>query len=230
MWTASTFYYLGFACYGLAGIYIIIIGMPNVIRLITKQSKAKGATGQEAVINDLVEKADNYESAPGHARRVAATAKMLAVKYGLLEDEINKLEIAALLHDIGQVGNYPFINQAETLTAEQMAELWEHPVLAEQILNQSLGDIGWSGRLIRWHHEAWDGTGYPDRLCNENIPLSARILAIADAYDAMIHDRPYKKARSREEAVNELQSMAGTMFDPQVVQVMIELLKTKEVN
>ena len=162
-----------------------------------------------------------------HIVPVVEYAKKLA-KILKVDEEI--VELAALLHDIGQVGNYPFINQAETLTAEQMAELWEHPVLAEQILNQSLGDIGWSGRLIRWHHEAWDGTGYPDRLCNENIPLSARILAIADAYDAMIHDRPYKKARSREEAVNELQSMAGTMFDPQVVQVMIELLKTKEVN
>lgn len=229
MWATTNFYYLAFACYGLAGIYIVIIGVPALMRIITKQPKTKTATGQEALINELVAKSDNYESAPGHARRVAEIAKKLAIKYGLLEDEINKLEIAALLHDIGQVGNYSFINQAGALSAEEMAELWEHPVLAEQILNQNLGDIGWAGRLIRWHHEAWDGTGYPDRLCNEHIPLSARILTVADAYDAMTHDRPYRKALSQEETVKELQLLAGTKFDPQVVQVVqvvIELVKT----
>ena len=224
MLSSSTFYYLALACYGLAGVYLILVTIPALLKLFSSKPK-EGE--QDSLINELMEKGDIYEDAPGHAKRVSDISKLIAARYGLADEEIYKLQVASLLHDVGQVNNYPFLNKPEKLDFTEKTELWEHPLLSEKIVNENFTEVGWAGTIIRWHHEAWDGTGYPDRLSNESIPLPSRILHVADAYDSMIHDRPYRNALSEDQAIEELKLMSGTMFDPQVVQVLADLLKNQ---
>ena len=161
----------------------------------------------------------------GHSARVMEYSLQIAQKLGLPEEEIKSLKYAAILHDIGKIGVRGYIlNNPNGLTIEEYEEVKKHPAIGENII-QPIELLQPIRPLIRHHHEWYNGKGYPDGLSGENIPLGARILTVADAYDAMRSDRPYRKALSEEKAIQELKHGSGRQFDPQIVEVFLEILK-----
>ncbi|HEV7699808.1 MAG TPA: HD domain-containing phosphohydrolase [Pyrinomonadaceae bacterium] len=155
--------------------------------------------------------------AAGQASRVAWVADALAEKFNLAPRDRQFLEQAALLHDIGEVTmNREYLRSARTLTATERLDLERHPVIGEQDIAKL--DLPKSVQLIvRWHHEWWNGTGYPDGLEGEQIPLAARILRVADTYCSLTADRPWRQAMTDEAARRELTEWAGIEFDPAIV-------------
>jgi diguanylate cyclase (GGDEF)-like protein/putative nucleotidyltransferase with HDIG domain len=153
------------------------------------------------------------EATQDHSRNVARYAAMLAREIGLDERTVLHLEYAGLLHDVGKIGmSDTLLRKPGPLTATERDTMESHVVLAEEILRStSMHDIlPW----VRHHHERWDGGGYPDHLAGEQIPLGARIIALANAYDAMRSDRPYRVGLSRSAALQEIDLGLGTAFDP----------------
>jgi putative nucleotidyltransferase with HDIG domain len=160
----------------------------------------------------------------GHSLRVADYAMKLGEKVGLKRDTLEKLKLAAILHDIGKIGTYEAIlDKPGDLTSEEVELIHRHPSQGAEILMplKSLRDII---PIMKHHHERYDGSGYPDGLAGDDIPLEARILAIADVYDAITADRPYRNAMTREAAIEELRKGAGTKFDPTMVRMFIDIL------
>jgi putative nucleotidyltransferase with HDIG domain len=160
----------------------------------------------------------------GHSRRVTRYSELIARGMGLDESEVEKLRNAAILHDIGKIGlRLEALNKPHPLSEEERRMFETHPQKGCKILApiQFFEELT---PIIYHHHEHYDGTGYPEGKGAEQIPLGARILAVADAYDAMTSDRPYRKAMSLEEAVQELRTHAGKQFDPQVVGVFVSIL------
>ncbi|MGC7879410.1 PAS domain S-box protein [Desulforudis sp. 1031] len=161
----------------------------------------------------------------GHAERLQALVVALGKAVGVPKNRLKDLRLLAQFHDIGKVGIPDgILFKPGPLTAEETAEIRRHSEIGYRIA-QSMPDLVLIADWILKHHEWWNGEGYPLGLKGEEIPLECRILAIADAYDAMTSDRPYRKAMSREEALAELRRMAGTQFDPQLVEKFAELLK-----
>lgn len=161
----------------------------------------------------------------GHSARVVEYTVLIAQKLDLPEEEKELLKYAAMLHDIGKIGVKGIVlNNPNSLTGEEYDEIKKHPLVGEGIIEpiELLQPIR---PLIRHHHEWYNGKGYPDGLSGENIPLGARILAVADTYDAMKSDRPYRKALTEETAILELKGGSGTQFEPKLVEVFLEILK-----
>lgn len=157
----------------------------------------------------------------GHSVHVAMYVTYIARAIGLDDELTKKLELAGLLHDIGKLGPYlKLLEKPEKLMPEEQQLVEEHPSKAVEILAtwKWFEDILPS---IRHHHEHWDGTGYPDKLKGDRIPLGARILAVADAYEAMTSDRPYRKALSHTQVMAELIRNKGIQFDPRIVNAFV---------
>lgn len=153
----------------------------------------------------------------GHSARVGLLAVALAAAMGLPPDRIARIERAALLHDVGKIGvDDAILMKTEPLDAAERAAVSAHPVIGAQMLRgiESLAPLVPG---VLHHHERYDGAGYPRGLAGTDIPLDARIIVVADAYDAMRSDRPYRAARSPLAALHELQRCRGTHFDPAVV-------------
>jgi HD-GYP domain-containing protein (c-di-GMP phosphodiesterase class II) len=149
----------------------------------------------------------------GHARRVAFYAERVAERLGLASDERESLRVAAFLHDLGKVGvPTELLLRPGALAPDERRIVEQHPVIGSRLL-ASLDAPGDIALALRHHHEWWNGRGYPDGICAERIPLAARIIAVADAFDAMTSDRPYRRALAREAAVAELRRYAGIQFD-----------------
>jgi HD-GYP domain-containing protein (c-di-GMP phosphodiesterase class II) len=151
-----------------------------------------------------------------HADRVAVLASEVGARLGLSREELDLLRVAGSLHDIGKLGlPHALFTKPGALDAGERRVVARHPELsagaAEALGLDAIAD--W----IRYHHERWDGAGYPSGLAGSRIPLPARILAVVDAYDAMTSDRPYRLAMATEEALAELDRTAGSQFDPAVV-------------
>lgn len=160
----------------------------------------------------------------GHSLRVADYAMKLGSRVGLKKDTLEKLQLAAILHDIGKIGTYEAIlDKPGDLTSEEVELIHKHPSQGAEILMplKSLRDII---PIMKHHHERYDGSGYPDGLAGDDIPLEARILAVADVYDAITADRPYRIAMTRETAIDELKSGAGAKFDPTLVRLFVDIL------
>jgi len=148
----------------------------------------------------------------------------MAARLGLDEDEATALELATRLHDIGKVGvPGAILRKKEKLTADELAVVQRHPEFGHEIL-QEARQMQELISAILYHHERWDGEGYPEKLKGEEIPLMARVVAIMDAYRAMRCDRPYRRSLTVEQAVAELRAGAGTQFDPQLVDLFAEIL------
>lgn len=162
-----------------------------------------------------------------HSERVADYAVSIGEALGMSPKEISILQYAGLLHDIGKI-EIPrsVLNKTEPLTNEEYQLIRLHPVNSAHIL-EPLDSMGPLIDYVRHHHERLDGKGYPDGLTSSNISLGARILCVADAFDAMLSERPYKKSLSIDEAFEELQRCAGTQFDPNIVYTLITVMKHK---
>jgi putative two-component system response regulator len=173
-----------------------------------------------------LEAKDKYTS--GHSQRVADIAVEIAQKLDMPPKEVEQLRFASLVHDIGKIGiKESVINKKEGLTDDEYAYISTHSVIGENILTPVIEDEEIL-KMVRHHHERYDGRGYPDGLSAEQIPLGARILTVADMFDAMTSDRPYRKSVSPEMAINELRKHTATQFDPQVVDAFIGIMSEKD--
>ncbi len=167
---------------------------------------------------------DEFEGyAHPHASRVARLADALAAAFRLSRADRSALVFAALLHDLGEMAmKRDYIKSAGPLTQAERLDLQRHPIIGEQEAARSGADRG-AQLLVRWHHEWWDGCGYPDALRGEQIPLEARILRVADAYASLTDARPFRPAGTEAEARKHLTLWAGLEFDPQVVRAFLSL-------
>lgn len=188
---------------------------PNLSSVVEMKGSMK------ALIRSVVGK-DKYSY--GHPERVANYSVLLGRALGMPEEKLELLRIGALLHDIGNI-EIPdeILNKKDQLTPEEFEVIKEHPVFSANII-KALSQMDNLLDDIRHHHERYDGYGYPDGIGKGQIPIGARIIAIADAFDAMQSDRPYRKAMSIEEAVEELQEHSGTQFDPELVRLFLSQL------
>jgi HD-GYP domain-containing protein (c-di-GMP phosphodiesterase class II) len=158
----------------------------------------------------------------GHGARVAALAEPIAVALGWDRERIRALRFAAPLHDVGKVKVRPqLLGKPGPLTLEEVAEIRRHPSAGAQLV-LPLRRFHEALPYVLFHHERWDGNGYPARLSGRRIPLEARILAIADAFDAMISPRPYRRPLTHEHALAEVEDGAGTQFDPLAAELFVE--------
>jgi len=160
----------------------------------------------------------------GHSRRVVRCAVAIGTAMGISAEEMASLEVGALLHDIGKVGvSDQILRKNGPLSPEEWLEMRKHPEIGYGLTSR-ISFLDHASPIVRHHHERWDGTGYPDGLCGENIPLAARIFAVADSFDAMVSDRPYRRGMPLEQVIGELRRGAGKQFDPQVVDIFITLI------
>ncbi len=176
----------------------------------------------------VLEAKDAYTK--GHSLRVCETATKMAEHRWGVSQESKDVELAARLHDIGKVGiREAVLNKPDRLDDEEFDHVKTHPVIGERILSpfERLRPVA---QQVRHHHERFDGLGYPDGLSGERIPAGARILAVADSYDAMTSARPYRAAMEPMKAVKEIELGAGTQFDPQWCEVFLELFHSGTVG
>jgi len=177
-------------------------------------------------LSELIEVKDPYTR--GHSSRVAQWSTKIAKEMGISGPQLERIFLAGLLHDIGKIGiKGAILNKPSRLTPEEYEEIKKHPVIGAEILKEikHLQDIV---PVILHHHERWDGKGYPKGLKGKEIPLWSRIMAVADTFDAMTSSRPYRRALSMEEAIEEIRKNAGTQFDPEVVRMFLKIIKAGE--
>jgi len=212
-----------------------------------KVREKKAQTGREAFFNMLEDINESYKEledlfiklirvminsldakspwTKGHSERVSLYAEKIAQEMNFETDEIKNIRLAGLLHDIGKIGTFDYLlDKPGKLTPEEFEIVKKHPAQGAAILIEikQLNDII---PMVKYHHEKIDGTGYPFRLKGEEIPIGARILHVADSYDSMTSDRPYRPAPSLEYALSELHKHKGTQFDPRVVEAFLKVLE-----
>ncbi len=182
-----------------------------------------------SIIKSLVrgiEIRDSYTR--GHSERVAFFAKRIAEEMGLSEEETMSIYMAGLLHDVGKIGIPDSILLKPGRLSDKEYEIIKiHPILSYELLKH-IEPLKNSLDGIKYHHERWDGSGYPEGLKGENIPLQARIIAVADSFDAMTSDRIYRKSRDKKDAAKELHKLSGKSYDPEIVYTAIPILLKEE--
>jgi putative two-component system response regulator len=187
-----------------------------------------------AAIQSLVESLEVKDPyTRGHSDRVSRYSATIAEGLGLDAGFVRHVELGGHLHDIGKIGvREAVLNKPGPLTDEEYRHIMTHPMVGWQILSPLLGDAPTALRVVRWHHERYDGRGIPDGLAGEEIPLEARIAAVADSFDAMTSSRPYRPGRrmSVAAALEELRRHRGTQYDPRVLDVFLELVRDGKVD
>lgn len=193
--------------------------MSSIFLTLTAEERAL-----ENIMLRLADDIDAFESYKHpHAVRIARIADEIAMRFSLARQDRFSLRLAALAHDIGELKmRREYIGRCNKLTNDELLDMMRHPVIGEQEAAKNGATRG-TQLLIRWHHEWWNGMGYPDGLSREQIPLAARILRVADAYAAMTDDRPYQSANTEADAKKYLIQWAGLEFDPSVVSVFLSL-------
>jgi HD-GYP domain-containing protein (c-di-GMP phosphodiesterase class II) len=183
------------------------------------------------VFRDLSTGADEFEGyANPHAGRIAVIADQIGRSFNLGSRDRFSLRIAALAHDLGEtVMNRDYIRRAGTLSDDERIDLARHPLIGEREAASAGADRG-AQLLVRWHHEWWNGNGYPDGLRFEQIPLGARILRVADAYASLTDARPFRTAFTEGQAREHLLEWTGLEFDPRVVRALLGLDPFKELK
>jgi len=198
------------------------------VRLVGRETEMSFRDLQASYLNSVqalsgaLDARDHYtgEHTESVTRMVAATGKALGMSVG----ELQALGYAALFHDIGKIGVPDgILNKPGSLTPEEWEVMKRHPVIGAEIL-APLEFMGPALPIVLHEHEHWDGSGYPDGLAGERIPLGARVILVCDAFDAMTTDRPYRSALPHEEATSRLRAGAGGQFDPAVVEVFLQTL------
>jgi putative nucleotidyltransferase with HDIG domain len=199
--------------FGTAGMAIPIVAVRQLYRTTVELT-----TVTEELLDLMVaaiEARDPYTS--GHSRRVARASEVIARAIGLSPAEVERVSVAALLHDVGKIDEQfaPILAKEGRLTPEEWDIMKRHPIRSAELVGllSSLKDIV---RPVRHHHENWDGTGYPDGIRGETIPLASRIIMFADTLDAITTDRPYRKALSLADARSEFIKFRGRQFDPAI--------------
>ena len=174
-------------------------------------------------IDTVIELRDPYVL--GHSQRVTDFAVNLAVQMGLNDKQVELVRKGSLLHDIGKLGiSQDILAKPSKLTSKEYEAIKKHPSLGATLLEKS-PHLRPMASIVRYHHEYFDGNGYPEGIAGNQIPVEARIVSVADAIEAMASDRPYRRARDKEYIVNELRRCSGTQFDPQVVDKALNILE-----
>ena len=195
----------------------------SVLRLAHATAEVVGAHGVITALANAVEAKDS--TTEEHCQRLAGLAHELGMKVGLQPAALKGQIFGALLHDIGKIGiSDAILKKPDPLTPEERRTMRLHPIIGERIC-EPLATATQFAPIIRHHHERWDGRGYPDGLRAEAIPVGARIVGLVDAYDAIIHDRPYRPARDIHSAMAEIRREAGGQFDPELVRLFLPLLE-----
>jgi|GEM_PF-1890482 HD-GYP domain-containing protein (c-di-GMP phosphodiesterase class II) len=211
---------------GLLCVLILALGARASLREYRAAQARERQSGIDAALRALVNALDARDPyTRGHSDRVADLAVRLAARLGLESRVRDRLQLAAYLHDVGKIGVADAIlNKAGHLDEEEFAAMRTHPDIAARILEdfENLRDIL---PAVRHHHERWDGSGYPDNLRGEEIPMAARILALADAFDAMTSSRPYRPAMTPEQAAEEIRSGAGRQWPQGLARVFLDMLR-----
>jgi putative nucleotidyltransferase with HDIG domain len=179
--------------------------------------------GTTLLLSDVLEADDEYTGV--HSRSVVALSVAVADELGLDSRERRNVEFGALLHDVGKIAvPKEIINKPGPLSADEWVVIKTHTVEGQRMLDQVGGLLSQVGRIVRSSHESWDGSGYPDGLVGEQIPLGSAIVSCCDAFNAMTTDRPYRPAMSHDEALEELWANAGVQFNPRVVRVLTRIV------
>jgi putative nucleotidyltransferase with HDIG domain len=207
--------YLGWGVLGMTAVVLPILFLRHTYH-VNLQLQATYRELLELMVK-AIEARDPYTS--GHSQRVSEIARALAKEMGLHLREVDSITTAALLHDVGKIYEEfaPILRKEGKLTAEERAIMNSHPVRSAELVGTISNLRGYIQKCVRHHHENYDGSGYPDGLSGEEIPIGARIVLVADTTDAMTTDRPYRKALPYERVVEELDRCAGRQFDPHVV-------------
>jgi putative nucleotidyltransferase with HDIG domain len=176
------------------------------------------------LLGELIGEDDEYTGA--HSQGVVSLSVAVADELGLDEEQRRLVEFGALLHDVGKIAvPKEVVNKSGTLSEDEWAVMRRHTIMGQRMLDRVGGTLKDVGIVVRASHERWDGTGYPDGLAGEEIPIAARIVCAADAFSAMTTDRPYRAARDREYAIAELRAQAGRQFDPRVADATIAVVE-----
>lgn len=195
----------------------------SVLRLAHVTAEMVGAHGVIAALANAVEAKDSTTEL--HCQRLAGLAHQLGMQAGLVPASLKGLVFGALLHDIGKIGvSDSILTKPGPLSRQEWAEMRLHPLIGERIC-EPLATASQFAPIVRHHHERWDGKGYPDGLRADAIPIGARIVGLVDAYDAIIHDRPYRPARTVADALEELRAESGRQFDPDLVKLFLPLVE-----
>ncbi|MCU0649283.1 MAG: HD-GYP domain-containing protein [Gemmatimonadaceae bacterium] len=207
--------------FGLVGI-VLIGSLLLGLRQLFKVNAQLQTTNRELleVLVHAIELRDPYTS--GHSQRVARYSRVIGRAIGLSAKELERLEIAALLHDVGKIDQMfvPILAKPGRLTPDERSIMELHPIKSAELV-QKVTELNDIVLPVRHHHEAWDGSGYPDGLAGGEIPRLARVIVFADTIDAMLTDRPYRKALGRFEVEAELRRCRGTQFDPDMCDCLV---------
>lgn len=159
----------------------------------------------------------------GHSARVTELALRIAESLRASEARLEAIRLGGPVHDIGKAAVDPAIlHKPSSLDPEELDEIRTHPLVGAEMI-RGIASLRQAIHCVLHHHERWDGTGYPHRLAAEEIPFEARVLAVADAYDAMTNDRPYRRAMSHEDALAEVARCSGSQFDPQIADAFLQI-------
>ncbi|HEX5853122.1 MAG TPA: HD-GYP domain-containing protein, partial [Solirubrobacteraceae bacterium] len=220
---------VAFAAIGRPWAVLLIVPLFGVLRWFSKERRARleqlielndAYRGTALLLGDVVEADDTYTGA--HCKDVVHLALDVARELSLDMDEQRTVEFGALLHDIGKIAvPKAIVNKPGKLDPHEWEIIKTHTVEGQRMLERVGGFMGNVGRIVRSHHERWDGGGYPDGLSRENIPLAARIVSCCDAFNAMTTTRPYREAMPTSAALEELIAHAGAQFDPLVVDALV---------
>ena len=179
----------------------------------------------EALVNALEAK-DPYLR--GHSARVADLSANIATEMGFSEEDVDRVRMAGRLHDLGKIGTRDaVVNKEGPLTADEFEHVKQHVIIGAQILAPlvHLGDIV---AMVKSHHERFDGTGYPDGLRGEEVPLGGRVIAAAEVYDALTTSRPYQEKMTPEQAVERMADLSGTVLDPKVYEALVRIVGRRQ--
>ncbi len=213
----------------LLAIIFTAIGFSYKIKILKEKRKHISKTLEDTItaLTSAIDAKDSYTK--GHSLRVAEISEKIGKELNIKEEELTRLKYSALLHDIGKIGvDDNILRKKGILTDIEFENIKQHPFIGGNILDKDSLKQFYNG--AKYHHERYDGKGYCCKLNGENIPLEARIIAVADVYDAITSDRPYRKGRTTEEAVEEINRISGTQLDPKIVEIFNRLIKNKEIE